>query len=134
MKIFVVDDSMMLRERIIDMLSELSGIEISGQAQDAPSATQAICDLKPDVVTLDIQLIEGNGVDVLKKIKQEDHVPVVIMLTNSTALPYRKRCMAAGADFFLDKSTEFGKLRVIVQGLLERFQMTVSKAPLGFGR
>ena len=82
-------------------------------------------------MTLDIRLIGGSGIDVLKKIKQEDRALVVIMLTNSTALPFRRRCMEAGADFFLDKSTEFRKVREIVQGLLEQFNTPEAEALSG---
>lgn len=120
MKVFVADDSTRLREQIISLLSELNGIEVIGQAQDAMEAFHAICELKPDVVTLDIQMIGGSGIDVLKRIRREDHTPVIIMLTNFSSAPYRRRCMEAGADFFLDKSTEFGKVREIIRGLLER--------------
>jgi DNA-binding NarL/FixJ family response regulator len=128
-KVFIADDSARLREQLLGMLSELNGIEIIGQAQDAAEALQAICKLKPDVVTLDIQMIGGSGIEVLKQIKQAALTPVVIMLTNRTSLPYRKRCLEAGADFFLDKSTEFGKVREIIQNLFERFDATVAKAP-----
>jgi DNA-binding NarL/FixJ family response regulator len=112
------------------MLSELAGIEIVGQAQDAPEAVRAIRELKPDIVTLDIQLIGGSGIEVLEKIKQEEHAPVVIMLTNLSSLPYRKRCSVAGADFFLDKSTEFGKVRKIIQVLLKGCNPSAAEAPL----
>src|SRR5205085_2622911 len=119
-KIFVADDSAMLREQIIELLTELTQIEIIGQAQDAMEAFHSIHELKPDVVTLDIQMNGGSGIDVLEKIKREDQAPVIIMLTNSTEPPYRKRCIEVGADFFLDKSTEFGKVKEIIQSLLER--------------
>ena len=133
MKIFVADDSAMLREQIIALLSGLDGVVISGQAHDARVAYQSICALKPDVVILDIQMIGGSGIDVLKQIKQELRAPVVMMLTNRTSPPYRKRCQQAGADYFLDKSTELGKVKEIIQGLLARFDATGSVAPLDWG-
>jgi DNA-binding NarL/FixJ family response regulator len=119
MKVLVADDSAMLREKLIGLLSEVSGVQIVGHAQEAQETLQAVCKLKPDVVTMNIQMIGGSGMDVLKKIKQAEQPPIVIMLTNRTSSPYRKRCIEAGADFFLDKSTEFGKVREIVQGLLD---------------
>src|SRR5438270_543521 len=81
-KIFVADDSAMLREQIIELLTELTQIEIIGQAQDAMEAFHSIRELKPDVVTLDIQMNGGSGIDVLEKIKREENAPVIIMLTN----------------------------------------------------
>lgn len=124
MKVLVADGSTRQREQIIGLLSGLSGVEIVGQAQDALEAVRAISALAPDVVTLDIQIIGGNGMDVLKKVKQAERAPVVIMLTHRTSLPYRKRCQAAGADFFLDKATEFERLHEIMQDLSTRFHLT----------
>lgn len=124
MKVCVADNSALLRKQIIGVLSELRGVEIVGEAQAAPDALRAIRELKPDVVTLDIQMSDGGGIDVLKKIKRDDSAPIVIVLTNSTSPPYRKSSVEAGADFFLDKSTEFKEMRGIMQSLLERFNST----------
>ncbi|HEX8843852.1 MAG TPA: response regulator transcription factor [Pyrinomonadaceae bacterium] len=129
MKVFVADNSALLREQIIGLLSELRGIEIVGQAQAAPEALRHIRERKPDVVTLDIQMNGGSGLDVLKEIKRNGSAPVVIILTNSASPPYRKSSIEAGADFFLDKSTEFEKVRGIIQSLLDRFNSTEAEAP-----
>jgi DNA-binding NarL/FixJ family response regulator len=127
MRILVVDDSARVRKQIIGLLSELNGIEIIGQACCALDAFKAIRELKPDVLTLDLQMIGGSGLDLLRKIKQEDATPFVIMLTNHSSFPYRKSCIEAGANFFLDKSTELRKLKEIIQSLLECFPATASK-------
>jgi DNA-binding NarL/FixJ family response regulator len=117
MRVFVVDDSALLREQVVGLLSELGGIEIVGQAQYPLEAFQAISVLKPDVVILDIHLIGGSGIDVLQRTKRLDPAPIVIILTNSPAPPYRKKCMMAGADYFLDKSSQFANVRAIIQSL-----------------
>ena len=124
MKILVADDSDMLRERIVDLFSDLDGIEVVGCAQAELEALRAMFKHKPDALILDIQMILGRGIAVLTKIKKECPGMVVIILTNFTALPYRKRCLEVGADFFLDKSTEIGKLRGIIQDLSNRFNST----------
>jgi DNA-binding NarL/FixJ family response regulator len=131
MRVFVADDSVLLRQQVISLLSELVGVEIVGQAQYALEAFHGICELKPDVVILDIHLIGGSGIDVLRRIKRLDTAPTVIMLTNSTAPPYRRKCMRAGADFFLDKSSEFENVRAIIQSLSGRFDKPVAETPLG---
>jgi DNA-binding NarL/FixJ family response regulator len=132
MRIFVVDDSVLLREQVVSLLSEVIGLEIVGQAQYALEAFHAICDLRPDVVILDIHLIGGSGIDVLRRIKRLNPAPIVIMLTNSTAPPYRRKCMRAGADFFLDKSSEFDHVRAIIQSLSDRINKPVAETPLGY--
>jgi len=115
---------------MIQLLSELIGIEVVGQAQDALAAFDAICEAKPDIVTLDIELIGGSGTDVLRQIKNKNRSTVVIMLTNNSTPPYRRKCMEAGADYFFDKSTDFDKLKAILRVLSERANNTVAEAPV----
>ena len=117
MKVFIVDDSAVLRERVIEMLSELPGIEIIGHAQNVPDALSAIKKLNPDVVILDIRLPGGNGMDVLQDIKQKKGAPMVIILTNYPYPQYRKKCLGLGADYFFDKSTEFEKVTELFKRL-----------------
>lgn len=107
MKVFIADDSPILRERLHFMLSELPGIKVIGQAGNIPEAIQSIQALHPDAVILDICMPGGSGIDVLKNIKKSDNAPVMIMLTNYSDPQYRKKCMALGAEYFFDKSTEF---------------------------
>ena len=121
MKVFIADDSHLFRAELIEMISELEGVEIAGQAGDAQSALQAITVQQPDVVTLDVNILGGSGIDVLMKIKKERLAPVVIMLTNQATLPYRKKCIQAGADFFIDKAVEINKVRRVIEILLARF-------------
>ena len=117
MRVFVADDSAAVRERILALLEEIPGVEIVGHAEDALAARVLVTALRPDVVILDINMPGGSGVEVLHDIKSVSHPPRVIMLTNHSQPQYRHECLAAGAEVFLDKSTEFEKLR---QAVLER--------------
>ncbi len=110
MRLFIADDSEILRVRLIDMLSEIEGIEIIGQAQESLGAIESIQKLNPHVVILDIRMPRINGIEVLEAIKKDDESPTVIIFTDYPYPQYRKRCMDLGADFFFDKSTEFEKL------------------------
>jgi DNA-binding NarL/FixJ family response regulator len=119
MKVFIVDDSRLVRERLVAMLSEHPEIEIVGQAEDAFSALEAIPYLNPDVVILDIYMPgSATGLYVLERIGRERDAPTIIMLTNYSYEQYRKRCLAAGAAFFFDKSTEFEKVPEVLMALL----------------
>lgn len=115
-RIFIADDSLIVRERLVTMLDELAGIEIVGQAENVAEAVSGIRNLQPDVVILDIRMPGGSGFKVLRKIKQAEAGPMVIILTNFPYPGYRQRYLQAGADFFLDKSTEFAQ----IPDLLER--------------
>lgn len=119
MKVFIVNGSALVRERLKAMLSELTEIEIIGQAQDAHQAITSIKKLNPDVVILDIALSKGNGIDVLQKIKKDKPAPTVIIFTLYSSLQYRKKCMASGADFFFNKSTEFEKILEVLKKLIQ---------------
>jgi DNA-binding NarL/FixJ family response regulator len=118
LKVLVVDDSAIVRERLISMLSELADVEVVGQAQDAHEAIEAISKLKPDVVILDIRMRRGSGIEVLETIKKDTPSTTVIMLTNYPYPQYRKKCMDAGANFFFDKSTEFEKIAEVLGQLI----------------
>jgi len=119
MKVFIVDDSALVRERLIAMISEHPEIEITGQAENAQEATNSIRKLKPDVAILDIRMPGGNGIEVLRNIKKNSSAPTVIILTNYPYPQYRKKCMEAGADYFFDKSTEFQKIIEVLKKLIQ---------------
>ena len=119
MKVFIVDDSALVRERIITMISEHPGIEIIGQSKNAQEGINSILKLKPDVVILDIRMPGGNGIEVLKNIKKNGSGPTIIIFTNYPYPQYRKKCMEAGADYFFDKSTEFNKIMEVLKKLIQ---------------
>jgi DNA-binding NarL/FixJ family response regulator len=119
MKVFIIDDSAVVRERLRGMLSELTEVEIIGEAQDPLEATNSVQRVKPDAVILDIRMPGGSGIDVLQNIKKDKPAPIVIILTNYPYPQYRKKCMDAGADFFFDKSTEFDKITEVFKQLIQ---------------
>jgi DNA-binding NarL/FixJ family response regulator len=119
MKVFIADDSEVVCERLTIMLSELPGIEITGQAKDVGESIESIRRLHPDVVILDIRMPGGSGIDVLEDIKKNNAAPVVIVLTNYPYPQYRKKCMALGAEYFFDKATEFEKVTEVLETLIQ---------------
>jgi DNA-binding NarL/FixJ family response regulator len=116
-EVFLADDSLVVREHLVAMLDELAGIHIVGQAENVADAISGIRNLRPDVVILDIRMPDGSGIDVLQNIKQDSTAPMVIILTNYPYPGYRRKCLDAGADFFLDKSTEFDQIPKLLERL-----------------
>ena len=110
-KVFVADDSIVLRERVLEMLRDIPGVEVLGCAEDGLHAIECIRKLRPDAVVLDIQMPRGSGLDVLKNIRAVNGVPIFVMFTNFSYPQYRKRALESGAQYFFDKTTEFEKLR-----------------------
>ncbi len=119
MKVLLVDDSLIIRQRIIKLLTTMKEVEIVGEAQNAPDATNLVLLRKPDVVILDLQLIESTGFEVLRSAKKDKPSPLVIILTNFPYPQFRRLSLNAGADFFFDKSTEFDKIMPLFKQLIQ---------------
>jgi DNA-binding NarL/FixJ family response regulator len=115
LSIFIADDSLIIRARLVTLLEDLVGVKLVGQADNGADAISAIWQLKPDVVILDIRMPIGSGFEVLQNIKQGQAAPIVIILTNYPYSVYRQKCLQAGADFFLDKSTEFDQIPALIE-------------------
>ncbi len=122
MKVLIVDDSAIVQERLMSMLENQKGIQIVGQALNGVEALKFIKQNKPHAVILDIRMPGGNGIDVLKEIKNIDQEIKVIMFTNYPYSQYRTKCLKSGADYFLDKSAEFNKIPEIINHLAETTQ------------
>lgn len=106
----VADDSALVRRKLCGALSEVHSIEIVAEAQDAAQAIEAVAHYHPAAIILDLQMPEGGGLAVLSSFQMAPCRPLSIVLTNYSSAGFRKCCMEAGADFFLDKSTEFEKI------------------------
>jgi DNA-binding response OmpR family regulator len=117
MKIFIVEDSKLVIERLTRLFSDRPGQEVVGTSGGAHKALKAIETAHPDVVILDLRLQGGTGWDVLRTLKSRPVSPVVIMLTNFPSVLHRVKARQYGADYFLDKSEEFDKLGGILDGL-----------------
>ena len=81
-KILVVDDSPVLRLMLQEMLESL-GHQVIAQADTAAGALQAYKEHKPELVTLDVSLPDGNGLTVLKELRRIDPFAKVIMITGN---------------------------------------------------
>ncbi|MBV9868841.1 MAG: response regulator transcription factor [Abitibacteriaceae bacterium] len=117
-RVVIADDSALIRQRLDALLTPHTHIEIVGLAEDAPAATEHIRRLLPHAIVLDWHMPGGGGLQVLKDIQGEPRKPLVIVLTNYADEPYRARAMAAGADYFLDKSSEFSQVGELIAGLM----------------
>ncbi|HEY6552438.1 MAG TPA: response regulator [Vicinamibacteria bacterium] len=100
----VVEDSDFHRRRLVEIVAKaLSGCEIS-EARDVSTAIESARRLHPDVVTLDLGLPDGSGLDVLRAIREGGDPTRVIVVTGQSDPRYRRASLDAGADEFLDKA------------------------------
>ncbi len=128
MKVFIADDSKIVVERLADLLRDVRGVEVAGQAGDALEAVRCIRQVNPDAVILDLQMPGGSGLDVLRAIRP-DHPGLYVLICTNYAYPqFREECLSAGANYFLDKSSEFEKIPDILRELLGKVSKTTPAA------
>jgi two-component system response regulator DevR len=109
-RVYIVEDSPPIRERLDGLLGAIDGVEIVGHADTPGDAIAGILSTHPHCVVLDYQLIGGTGVEVLRALHPISPATAFVVMTNHPGPQYRRVCLSAGASAFLDKSTEFEKI------------------------
>ena len=84
-RVLVVDDSALMRKLIPQILATDSSIEVVGTAMDGRFGLKKIEELKPQVITLDLEMPGLNGIDTLKEIMRRWKLPVIVVSSHSTA-------------------------------------------------
>lgn len=83
-RVVIVDDSALSRALIRDVLSTLPGCNVLGHAGDGDTALQRIAHHKPDLITLDVEMPNLSGIEVLRAIKREGYAAKAIMISRFT--------------------------------------------------
>ena len=103
-KLFIVEDEHLEIEAIKLIIDQYSdNIEVVGEASSGLVAIEEIRRLNPDIVLLDINIPEINGIDVLKMVKKEDHEKKVILITAFNEFDFAHQAIKARVDDFLLK-------------------------------
>nr|NJM01578.1 chemotaxis response regulator protein-glutamate methylesterase [Desulfobacula sp.] len=111
LRAIVIDDTIVYRKIVGDVLKEIPFVEVVGAANNGKIALSKIESLKPDFITLDIEMPELNGIEVLQALKNRPHPPVVIMLSTLTrhGSEMTIKALELGAFDFVPKPDE-GKM------------------------
>ncbi len=112
LRIAIIEDSINIRKRLVELVEEMGNMEVVGQASTEAEAIN-ICKLtSPDAIILDMQLEVGNGLGVMRAMQYDTSKtkPTIIVLTNFPSPSVQRAAISLGADIFLDKSLEFHKL------------------------
>ena len=119
LRVVIVEDSTIIRARLAETLSEIENLTIVGQADTESEALHLLSAGAWDAVILDLQLKEGTGLGVLKRLRNEGRPThsKVIVFTNYAFPQYRDRSLSSGADYFFDKAREFHRVRDVLADL-----------------
>lgn len=129
-RVLVVDDTVVFRRVISEALAGIAGVEVAGTASNGRTALSRIESLQPDLVTLDIEMPEMNGIDVLRAMKASGAAAGVIVLSAHTVRggELTMRALELGAFDFLAKpetgtpDENLGLLRAGLLPLIRAFE------------
>lgn len=119
LNVLIVEDSLLIAKKMKLLLAPLEFIDLAGIAQNYDEAVSILEVMVPDVIILDIQMPGKSGIELLTEVKLRHLKSRVIVFTNHSDPYFRNLCNQLGADFFLDKSTEFEKIPVLLDFLLQ---------------
>ena len=121
LRILLIEDSRLLRDRMISMLTVPGVLKVTGTAETEQEALEQIDAHDFDALVVDVELRQGSGIAAIRHARGAFATriqPLIIVLTNYSLPTVEQRCMSAGADHFLDKMQQFAEVRP----LLERHQ------------
>ena len=121
-KIFIAADSIQIHRSLKATLDDIKGVEVIGESGDVGIIADRVFQLRPHVVMMDIRMPGGGGIDVLKEIKSRDPSIIVIMFTSYAYDLYEKKCLALGADFFLENAGDLPRIEYIIKSVESRIR------------
>jgi len=116
--VLVVDDHPLMRQGLALLINQQQDMQVCGEAEEAQAAMQAIAQLRPDIMILDISLNGPDGLDLLKNIRAFDpDLPVLILSMHDEAI-YAERALRARANGYIMKQEATEKVLVAVRRIL----------------
>jgi DNA-binding NarL/FixJ family response regulator len=117
--VFVVDDHPLLRQGLALLINQQQDLEVSGEAEEAHAAMQAIARKIPDILIVDISLNGPDGLELLKNIRASyPDLPVLILSMHDEAI-YAERALRARANGYIMKQEATEKVLVAVRRILD---------------
>ena len=107
-RIYLVEDSPQIRDSLAESMEEMAGARVVGWATTEAEAITWLSEQKEswDLAVVDLFLLQGSGLNVVKSCSNRSLQQKVIVLTNYATPVIRERCLALGADAVFDKSLE----------------------------
>jgi DNA-binding NarL/FixJ family response regulator len=117
-KVFLIDDHPIVRQGLALFIEREPDLMVCGQAEGATSALQAIPDLMPDFIVLDISLDGPDGLELLKSLRAKYPNLPVLILSMHDELAYAERALRAGANGYIMKQEATEKVLTAIRQIL----------------
>lgn len=118
--VFLVEDAIVVRQRIAEAFSAIPDVIVVGEAEDTATALTGIVASSADVAVIDLRLTGSSGIDLIALLSREQPRVVTVALTNHAGAPFRAACLGAGADLFFDKTSEFDAACHAIEALVKQ--------------
>jgi len=111
-KVFIVEDSPVIRQNLVGALEEMAPVTVVGHAEGALAAKAVLTEEPPpcDLAIVDVFLRDGTGLDVLRAMRDQGSRVTRVVFTNYATPEMRTQCLALGADRVFDKSADIDAL------------------------
>jgi DNA-binding NarL/FixJ family response regulator len=117
-RVFVVDDHPIVRQGLAQMVDREADLMVCGEAEDASTVLQAIANVKPDILIVDISLNGPDGLELLKNLRTRYPVLPVLILSMHDESIYAERALRAGANGYIMKQEAAEKVLAAVRQIL----------------
>jgi len=118
LKTLIVDDHAAVRNALRGLIEAEPGLECVGEAANGLLAMEAVRTLQPDLMLLDINMPERNGLEVLRLLRFDKNNVLIVILSNHTDVHYVDAAMRLGANAFVRKDSGFEVLLEAIQTIL----------------
>ncbi|WP_323122320.1 response regulator [Burkholderia alba] len=108
LKVFLVDPAAAIRRRLAALLDAMPGVAVVGEAEEAQAALAGILACDAEVAVIELRLADNNGLELIATLARVTPQLTVVVLSNLSGPECRAASDLAGADFFFDKTAEFG--------------------------
>lgn len=117
LRVLVVEDLPRVQQLLRELIHEPGRLEVAGLAETEQEALSQFDALMPHAVVVDLNLKSGTGLGVISGLRRKstEPRPLLIVLTNHALPVLESACLKAGADYFLDKSRDFHKVRTLLE-------------------
>ena len=118
-KVMLVDDHALIREGIKQLLEFDGSIDVIEQASDGAECLEKLQHVFPDILLLDINMPNVNGIEVLEEIKKKNIPVKVLMLTVHSEVEYLVQAVDIGANGYILKDSGSEELKKAIQSVME---------------